>query len=71
MPGPINRDLLDVLVCPITRSKLRQDGDELVSEAEGLRYPIRDGMPVLLPDEATPPDGQCLDAIKSKYGVMG
>ena len=41
--------LLELVVCPITHSKLRVDGDELVSEIGEIRYPIRDGLPVLLP----------------------
>ncbi len=46
--------LLEVLVCPVTRGPLRYDEEaqELVSEAAGLAYPIRDGVPVMLPDEA-------------------
>ena len=46
--------LLAILVCPLTRTKLRYDRDaqELVSEAAGLAYPIRDGLAVLLIDEA-------------------
>ena len=48
--------LLDVLVCPVTREPQRYDEDaqELVSEAAGLAYPIRDGVPVLLIEEARP-----------------
>jgi uncharacterized protein YbaR (Trm112 family) len=50
----MNEALLDVLVCPLTRTKLRWDADaqELVSDAAGLAYPVRNGVPVLLPDEA-------------------
>jgi uncharacterized protein YbaR (Trm112 family) len=46
--------LLEVLVCPVTRGPLRYDEarQELVSDAAGLAYPIRDGVPVMLPDEA-------------------
>lgn len=54
---PIDPDLLAILVCPLTRSKLRQEGSELVADAGGLRYPIRDGVPVLLVDEAILPEG--------------
>lgn len=48
--------LLDVLVCPVTRTPLRYDAErqELVSDAAGLAYPIRDGVPVMLPEEARP-----------------
>ncbi len=46
--------LLERLVCPVTRQPLRYDEDaqELVSEAAGLAYPIRDGVPVMLAEEA-------------------
>ena len=46
--------LLEVLVCPVTRTPLRYDeaAQELVSEAAGLAYRIRDGVPVMLPEEA-------------------
>ncbi len=45
---------LEKLVCPLTRTTLRHDPErqELVSEAAGLAYPIRDGTPVMLFDEA-------------------
>lgn len=64
----IDPELLDILVCPLTRSKLRQEGDELVGEVGGLRYPIRDGIPILLVDEATlPADVTSLDEFKRRY----
>ena len=46
--------LLDKLVCPVTRTRLRYDeaAQELVSEAAGLAYPIRNGVPVMLIEEA-------------------
>lgn len=46
--------LLERLVCPVTRTKLRHDAanDELISDAAGLAYPIRDGVPVMLVEEA-------------------
>jgi uncharacterized protein YbaR (Trm112 family) len=46
--------LLDVLVCPVTKTTLRYDraAGELISEAAGLAYPIRDGIPIMLADEA-------------------
>lgn len=48
--------LLEKLVCPVTRTKLVYDEarQELVSETAGLAYPIRDGVPVLLVEEARP-----------------
>jgi len=46
--------LLDILVCPVTKGPLRYDkpAQELVSIESGLAYPIRDGIPVMLEDEA-------------------
>ena len=54
--------LLGLLVCPLTRQPLRYDRErqELVNDAAGLAYPIRDGVPILLPDAAReflPPTG--------------
>jgi hypothetical protein len=52
--------LLEKLVCPVTRTKLRYDPEaqELISEAAGLAYPIRNGTAVMLAEEARPLDGQ-------------
>lgn len=46
--------LLEILVCPVTKTRLTYDRErqELVSRAAGLAYPIRDGIPVMLPGEA-------------------
>ena len=51
-----DKALLEMLVCPVTRMPLRYDADahELVSEAAKLAYPIRDGIPIMLPEEARP-----------------
>jgi uncharacterized protein YbaR (Trm112 family) len=51
------QDLLDLLACPVTGSRLRRDGDYLVSEEGGLRYPIEGGIPVLLRERAVLPEG--------------
>ena len=50
----IDPKLLEILVCPVTRGPLRFDREvqELVSDGAGLAYPVRDGIPVMLPDEA-------------------
>ena len=52
-PG-VDPRLLEVLVCPVTRSALTYDreANELVSRAAGLAFPIRNGVPVMLRDEA-------------------
>ncbi|MDC9701513.1 MAG: Trm112 family protein [Alphaproteobacteria bacterium] len=51
--GP-DRKLLELLVCPVTRSPLIYDStkQELISKAANLAYPIRNGIPVMLPEEA-------------------
>ncbi len=56
----VDPKLLEILVCPLTKSKLRYDAaaQELISEAAGLAYPIRDGIPIMLVDEARSFDGQ-------------
>ena len=50
----IDPKLLEILVCPITKVPLRYDEEkqELISDQAALAYPIRDGIPVMLPDEA-------------------
>lgn len=50
----VDKALLDLLVCPLTHAALRYDeaAQELISEKAGLAYPIRDGIPVMLPEEA-------------------
>jgi len=64
----IEPGLLEIMVCPLTRSKLRQEGNELVSEVGGLRYPIREGIPILLIDEAKLPEGiASLDQFKQQF----
>lgn len=52
--------LLQILVCPACKGPLHYDRDrqELVCMAEGLAYPIRDGVPVMLPEEAREIDTQ-------------
>ncbi|MEG3084095.1 Trm112 family protein [Sphingomonas sp. PB2P12] len=51
--------LLERLVCPMTRTPLRYDeaAQELISDSAGLAYPIRDGVPVMLVEEARHIDG--------------
>jgi uncharacterized protein YbaR (Trm112 family) len=60
--------LLAILRCPLTRSPLRQEGDFLVAEQGGLRYPVREGIPVMLAEEATLPQGvSSLEEFRSKF----
>jgi uncharacterized protein YbaR (Trm112 family) len=55
----IDPKLLEILVCPVTKKPLRYDeaAQELISEEAGLAYPIRDGIPIMLSDEARRLDG--------------
>ena len=50
----IDPKLLEILVCPLTKEPLRYDKDagELISDRAGLAYPIKSGIPIMLPDEA-------------------
>ncbi len=50
----IDPKLLEILVCPLTKTPLEYDAvkQELISRAAKLAYPIRDGIPIMLPDEA-------------------
>jgi uncharacterized protein YbaR (Trm112 family) len=50
----IDPKLLEILVCPLTKSTLEYDRErqELVSRSAKLAYPIRDGIPIMLPEEA-------------------
>ncbi|GGC78694.1 Trm112 family protein [Chelatococcus reniformis] len=50
--------LLELLVCPLTKATLEYDAErqELISHPAKLAYPIRDGIPIMLPDEARPLD---------------
>jgi uncharacterized protein YbaR (Trm112 family) len=55
---PLEAGLLEILACPACHAPLREEGDELICTAEaecGLVYPVRDGIPVLLVDEARRP----------------
>ncbi|MCV6603777.1 MAG: Trm112 family protein [Porticoccaceae bacterium] len=52
----MDKQLLSILVCPVTKAPLEYDRDnqELVCRASGLAYPIREGIPVMLESEARP-----------------
>ena len=53
-PRKTDPKLLEILVCPVTKTRLSYDAEkqELVSAAAGLAYPIRDGIPIMLVGEA-------------------
>ena len=58
--------LLEILVCPLTKTTLHYDREkqELVSRVAGLAYPIRGGVPIMLPGEARELSDQERDALK-------
>lgn len=53
-PAVVDPKLLEILVCPLSKTTLRYDAEaqELISDKAGLAYPIRDGIPIMLADEA-------------------
>ncbi len=52
----VDEQLLSLLVCPLCREPVRQRGGRLVCSECGRRYPVRDGIPVMLVGEAAPPE---------------
>jgi hypothetical protein len=67
-PADIDPKLLEILVCPLTKAPLRYDrsAQELISDEAGLAYPIRDGIPIMLVDEARPLSDDERAAAKAK-----
>lgn len=57
--APVDPKLLELLVCPVTKAPLVYDAEagELISKAAGLAYPIQDGIPIMLPEDARRLDG--------------
>lgn len=53
----IDKELLEILACPKCKARIREEGDRLVCTSPrcGLRYPVREGIPVMLIDEAEQP----------------
>jgi uncharacterized protein YbaR (Trm112 family) len=51
----IDKELLDILACPACKSDVREEADFIVCKACARRYPVRDGIPVMLIDEAVTP----------------
>jgi uncharacterized protein YbaR (Trm112 family) len=58
-PSPVDPRLLEILVCPLTKGPLEYDAvaGELISRRAGLAYPIRDGIPIMLIEEARKLEG--------------
>lgn len=53
----LNPELLDILCCPLGKADLKEENDFLICTRCGLKFPVREGIPVLLIDEAILPDG--------------
>jgi uncharacterized protein YbaR (Trm112 family) len=67
----IDPELLSILRCPLTRSPLRLEGDFLVAEVGGLKYPVKDGIPVMLVEEAVLPAGvESIEAFKQRFAAQ-
>ena len=65
----LDEEIVEILRCPVTGSRLRLESGWLVGETGGLRYPIREGIPVLLAEEAKlPPGFDSLDAFRARFG---
>ena len=62
----MDKRLLDILVCPVTKGRLLLNNDELWSTSAGLAYPIREGIPVLYEAEARQLSVQEIEMAKDK-----
>lgn len=62
----IDKKLLDILVCPVTKGPLKYDKEnqELISKSARLAYPIRDGIPIMLEEEARPLEQAEVEALR-------
>ena len=62
----MDKKLLDILACPICKSSLiyKQDAEELICKADGLAFPVKDGIPVMLEAEARELSFEEVDALK-------
>jgi uncharacterized protein YbaR (Trm112 family) len=54
----IDKELLDILACPLCKTEVRLEGDRIVCARCGRRYPIRNDIPVMLVEEAEVPGGE-------------
>ncbi len=48
----ISKELLDILICPVCRGSVKEENGKIVCSSCGRRYPVEDGIPVMLADEA-------------------
>lgn len=69
-PNRFDPALMEILRCPVTRSRLRKEGDWLIAESGGIAYPIKDGIPVMLAESARLPSGiDTLEQFKERFGA--
>lgn len=61
----LDRRILDILVCPVTKGKLVQIDNELWSKQAGLAYPIKDGIPVMMESDARSLSQEEIDSLKT------
>ena len=61
----ISEDLLGILACPMCKAAVRLEGEWLVCTRCGRRYPIRDGIPAMRPEDAVLPDDGAVDCTHS------
>lgn len=54
----IDKELLEILACPACKADIKLEGERIVCTKCGRRYPIRDGIPIMLIDEAEMPEGK-------------
>lgn len=62
----LDRRILDILVCPVTKGKLLQINDELWSKQAGLAFPIRNGIPVMLETDARQLSLEEIESLKKR-----
>jgi uncharacterized protein YbaR (Trm112 family) len=62
----LDRRILDILVCPVTKGKLIEVGDELWSKQAGLAFPVNDGIPVMLETDARTLTQEEIESLKKR-----
>ncbi len=62
----LDRRILDILVCPVSKGKLIQIDEELWSKQAGLAFPINDGIPVMIESEARPLTQEEIESLKNQ-----
>ncbi len=60
---PVDKELLEILACPVDKAPLLEESDRLVCTTCGRRYPVRDGIPVMLVEEAESPKAAATKAL--------